>query len=150
MTYRLGWGYTVVMWATALFFAFVGSMAALGAGSDRGMERVGAVIGGGALAALSAAIAMRLRRSRITIDAAGIEMVDLGKPRRLLLEQIRGYRVLRVAAGTYLVFEQRDSGAKKLMVPLVGADDAFMSWLARVPELDAGDGVSLKSKPPPR
>lgn len=140
VTYRMGWGYSVYMWAAALLCAVGAVAAAMAEGAhESGASRTVAAAGFATFAALAMLAAMGMRRTRLTIDATGIEWVEFGKPRRLLLEQIRGYRVLRVQAGTYLVFEPRQADMKRLRIPHIGnGHEAFLSWLSQIPVLNAG------------
>jgi hypothetical protein len=106
--------------------------------SDHGIaESVWPVIGLALFAGVLALGGVWMRHMRVTIDDAAIEYVEWLKPRRLLLQQIRGYRRVKTVHGTIIVFEPRQPGGKKLKVPWVGTDAAFQAWLARVPDLDA-------------
>jgi len=150
LTYRMGWGPWVFMWAVALAFAAMAVAAATAKGAhESDVSRAWAAATFATFAALAVLAGIGMRRTRLTIDATGIEWVEFATSRRLLLEQIRGYRVLRVRAGyTFLVFEPRDADQQKLKIPHIGMQhEAVMSWLSRVPDLDGVDRA--RSSPPP-
>ncbi len=138
-TYRMGKGWQVFLGVAAMGFAG-GAVAVAFVDSPSTAQRVALLVPFGLFSALSAYGAIGVGRMRVTIDDAGIEYVEWKKPRRILLDRIAGYRTLQTKNQSYLVFEPRDPGAKKLKVPRMGSmDGAFGAWLARIPDLDAAD-----------
>jgi hypothetical protein len=101
----------------------------------------------GLFAALCLISMEQTRRMRFTIDDAGIEVVEWRRPRRLLHEQIAGYRLSRGKA-PQLVLEPRQPGVKALKVPLVREMEGpeFQAWLSRLTDLDGRDRASSEAE----
>jgi len=149
VTYRLGWGPAVYMWVSALMWVTFAVLAATATGAhESDATRARAAVGFATFAALTVLAGLGMRRTRLTLDETGVELVGFGRPRRLLLEQIRGYRVLRVQAGTFFVLEPRQADVKKLKIPHIGKKhEAFLTWLSQVPDLDAVDRAGPGKQP---
>jgi hypothetical protein len=90
---------------------------------------------------LSLALAWALGRARVTISPDSVELVEWSRPRRLLREQIRGFRVVPLQYGQSLVeLEPRHPGGRKLRIySTFRVDAAFRAWLSTLPDLDAED-----------
>jgi hypothetical protein len=148
-TYRMGKGWRLFLGVAGIGFAAAAVASFLSLRQEPGPGWLIAPAVFGFFAALSLLAMEQMRRMRFTIDDAGIEVIEWSRPRRLLLEQLAGYRTLQGGkGGASLLLEPRQPGARSLKVPLLKemAGPEFQAWLSRLTDLDARDRARSESE----